>query len=839
MRKNRTINDIFIGREFLNIEGRGNKHPTLIQYYANLNVNKTRDDLIELIGLDLETDADTGELKLIGFFEGNNDTYEGSYRYYFDNLLKHMISNIKGAIKKGKNLAYWNAFDGIHILKLFILHEYSEARKFDAFERYGRVSGEFDNKKLEWEVRPVITVEMDQYLIGIKQVVRDSIQFFIQNKQSKAISTCWGYNIASLYKNSLENVADASKGGRFTWYSKLSKEAHIVDWIRFETDPEYRELVLKSNKLDSRSAMALGYEVLKDFKEAHGVYPVSLISSGSLARSAIVAQVDNDLKHLDLEKDELNAKRKELLSSIPIKNHLDNWLNKYDEKLVKDLYLRMVESYSAGYIDAISFGSAEKGWYCDLAQAYPSEIIKLPDLRESTLEHGEGCPPVIDNSFILCRGLINIPNIVDYHSVTIKHFVNKTTNIRPTGDFYATYYIEERDYLLSLGASFKEESWIAVVTKGKLSVLSKIALKLISLRDNLISLGKSSERIVKDTVNSIYGIEYEAVEIFEEIDGVPVRVGYRAGEFWNPLYAGRITARTRLKMSISAEKIAENGGTPIVIMTDSITFKGKKTDLPRDIVFPWGVTGIKTQKTVGYYEEPEEVRDIVCFGSGRYGFQKFDKKENKWKYVTKRRGLNVVDIDDPKGLIDDDEFTWSNVMKLAVDSQVTTINVKVRSLITVPTARKQSKKYDIYDLGRIVEQTREVVLVANTKRLLNQDIFDINKLASGLVKTKSIHLSHGMFVDSNYVDGTYPVLREKSKEFTMKTVKARNRITGAKRQKKFYKNNTEDIAKKKKGKYHLCKDAGFNRDEATKMMSWSFERIEMAIVKRRSEVNDN
>ena len=98
MRKNRRINELFIGKEHLNLEGRTIKSPTLIQYYANLNVNKTRDDLIELIGLDIETDKDTGEMKLAGFYEGDHDTYEGSYRPYYENHLDRIITNIKYAI---------------------------------------------------------------------------------------------------------------------------------------------------------------------------------------------------------------------------------------------------------------------------------------------------------------------------------------------------------------------------------------------------------------------------------------------------------------------------------------------------------------------------------------------------------------------------------------------------------------------------------------------------------------------------------------------------------------------------------------------------------------------
>ena len=835
MRKNRRLNELFIGNEFLNLEGRTIKHPALIQYYANLNVNKTRDDMIGLFGMDVETDAETGEMKLLGFYEGNSDNYEGNYRSYTDNLIDHLIMNIKYAIKKQKNIAYWRSFDAIQIMRLFILHDYSESRQADALERYGKVSGEFNRKTHEWEVRPVIVIDRGHFIIGVKQVIRDSMQFFIQNKASKLVSTCWGFNIASLYLNGLEKEADDSKGGRFEWYSKLDEEAHIVDWKRFDVDEEYRNLVLKSNELDARGAMGLGFEVQKDFKEAFGAFPVSLISQGGHARSAIVAQINNDLIKDGYNKEEIKYRKLKMLNSIPIMTHLDRWLEKYDEKVVKDLYFKFTEAYSGGYIEAIMFGYTKKGWFADIASAYPAVIKTLWDLTGSKLKYGEGDPPDIKYSYVFIRGLVRYPMGVDYHSITIKHPVDHGNNIRPTGSFKATYTKDERDFALSLGATFSEESWTSVITKGKISVLGNVTNKLIDLRNRLIKEGKLAEAQVKRMVNSLYGIQFEAVNIHEEIEGKPERVGYRAGEFWNPLYATIITSRTRLILAKACTEIVKNGGKPIILMTDSITWEGKKTDLPKILKFKWGESGIKLEKTLGYFEDPEEIRDMISFGSGRYGFRKFNIKDNKWYYTNKRRGLNIVDIDDPEGVVVSSEFSWENIMKEAVHNNSTNIKVKVRSLLSVATIRKQSKVYSIYDLGRIVEQFRDVDLVGNKKRLFNPDIYDINKLNKGLIKTKAIHLSYGMFVEGGVVDGTLPMLREKASLLKMTTKKIRKRITTKKRQKKFYDNNKDDFKIKRKEKYKISREGGFNRNDAVKMMSWSFENIDLAIKERRKE----
>ena len=48
----RRENELFIGTEHLNIEGRSIKHPALIKIYANVNVNKLSTEPVKLYGLD-------------------------------------------------------------------------------------------------------------------------------------------------------------------------------------------------------------------------------------------------------------------------------------------------------------------------------------------------------------------------------------------------------------------------------------------------------------------------------------------------------------------------------------------------------------------------------------------------------------------------------------------------------------------------------------------------------------------------------------------------------------------------------------------------------------------
>jgi hypothetical protein len=72
----RRKNDLFIGKNYLNQEGLNVKHPGRISLYANPNINKIKDKHVDLVGLDIETDAKTAEMKLLGFWNGEKDTIE-------------------------------------------------------------------------------------------------------------------------------------------------------------------------------------------------------------------------------------------------------------------------------------------------------------------------------------------------------------------------------------------------------------------------------------------------------------------------------------------------------------------------------------------------------------------------------------------------------------------------------------------------------------------------------------------------------------------------------------------------------------------------------------------
>lgn len=898
-------NELYIGTEHLTLEGRSIKHPSLIRYYATVNHDKLGKAPIDTIGVDIETNHETGEMMLLGFYDNNHH-----YHYAINNFVEKLFMVIKGCYKNQMALAYWNRLDPYVILRE-LLQTVDTPTADRAMMRFGKESGEWNKKEGKWEIEPVFKMQIGHYEFGIKQIIRSNIQFYLIHNDTTKLRTVWAYDIAGLYKSGLEKEA----GSRFDWYSKVDESAHKVNWMDFSTDAHYREnIVLKSNALDARAAMELAYEVQNDFYKAFDAYPKSLVSQGALARTAIVGVINNDLR--DLSGQSLDDEVAKRVKSIGFMNYYDEWAKNFGHDFMKDLYCLFTESYSGGYIDSISYGYAEEGWYADIASAYPGVIQHLYDLSDATWEYGTGEPKRASKGYTFIRGTVTIPKEVNYHPITVKHPLHKDTNIRPTGTFKASYILEERDHLKALGATFHDEEWYMIETNGETSYLGNVCKTFINLRKELKAQGNSAEYMAKIASNSLYGILFEAVDthtefevdkdiiidetrhddykeilkeyrhsmnlesirkelkflygehyqnlfyrwhskngslapdtvaeelketgiyikainpvdIIQEIDELYTletksinketvtvkqirRDGYRAGEFWNPLYAAIITAQTRILMSKAANAIEENGGQPIILMTDSITWKGNKDMLPEKYV--------RHEKTLGYFETPEKVKDIICLGSGRYGFKMWNDKTQGWTdYEAKRRGLNAVAIHDKNGEPLGD-FNWSKVLQEMVNADDTKINISVRTLIS-PGAVYLSNQYTLNDLGRIVEQTRNIqAIVGDTKREIHPDIDNPHRLQKEMIKTESLFLNPGIFGKYKINDQTLPYLREKLMQKELKTQKDTKRKSWKKASRTYHAKNKL----KQMQRYQQLKDMGYKRNDAKKMAKWTDERL--------------
>ena len=887
----RRENELYIGTEYLNLEGRMIKHPSLIHEIANVNVNKTRKDPIKLIGLDIETDYKIGDLRLLGIWDSIK------YIPIHENFLNTLLMYAKMAAKKDMAFAYWNRLDPFVILKEFMAYV-EDDEKQKALARFGKISGEWNKDLHEWTVEPVIQIQIGNFTFGILQAIRSSIQFFIHNQYKTGFKKVWAYDIAQLYQSGLEKEATS----RFDYYSKVDKSAHLVDWERFKTDNHYKyNIVLKSNELDARAVHDLGRSIQEEFKSAFGYYPRTLISQGSLARSAIIANISEKYQHLS-DAQQVKAITEDV-KSIGIMNYYDVWTNKYGQDVMKDLYALATESYSGGYIEAIRYGYAKEGYYTDIASAYPGVIQNLYDLRNAEIIKGTGTPPDIEHSYCFIRGDVNIPRNVNFHTITVKHIVHKATNIRPTGIFRASYTLNERKFLEEQGATFENEEWYVVKTEGKKNVLAKVCTDFVDLRTKLLKEGNTAQYMAKIAANSLYGILFEAVDTYsektekhqettkfyelqlspylkkinlsnikEEINywygelgykiymrwhsdkglypdqvkqeletfGIYMdhetefdilneinkmyeytivdkeyeianvyRNGYRAGEFWNPILASIITSETRLTMAKAATAIEKNGGKVIVMMTDSLFWTGKADMIPSELV--------KEKKTLGYFEKVSKVYNIVCLGSGRYGYQDADGE-----YTSKKRGLNAGVIQDEEG-IDITDFNWLQALEIMAKTNKDIIDMQVRTLVS-PGLILGNSAYTYRDLGRIVEEDREIdAIVGKNKRDYDEALKNPKVLAKQLVDTYPLYLQPNM-AGKGIVDQTLPQLRHLMMHKDIITSEQRKKLKTLDRVKQHYKQLDRNAGYKEKYKY--LKDFGFSRDEATKMKSWSIERIE-------------
>ncbi len=787
----RRSNELFIGAEHLNIEGRAIKHPALIKVYATPNVNKISDTPLGLIGLDLETNHLTGELKLLGFWNGSQYAW-----YYNQTFIEVLFTWIRYCDKHDKSIAYWNRLDPFVLYKQFFQYMTDDEIK-TSLEKFGKVGGDWQEGV--WRIKPVTQMHIGEYEFGIMNVIRSSVQFYFYKAGWENLRTVWAYDIAQLYEGGLEKEATS----RLSYYSKVDKSAHLVNWERFENDTEYQTLVLHSNELDSRAVYDLGIAIQNEFKSAFNQFPRTLISQGSLARAAIVASLKEKYQedHQSMVQD---------IKSIGFINYYDSWVDKFGGDVVKDLYALSMEAYSGGQIETYMYGYSKDAYTADITSAYPSVIVNLYDLRGAKITKGEGDPPHIDYSYCFIRGEVDIPLEVDYHPLTVKHPIHHETNIRAVGEYRASYTIEERDFLLALGVTFKNEVWYNIETKGKLSPLAEVTKGFVELRTRLRAEGNSAQYMAKIAMNSIYGILYEAVDTYVELDNETFRDGYRAGEFFNPIYATMITSRTRITISKACHEIKNRGGKPILVMTDSLFWNGSIDMLPDTM---W-----KAKKTLGYFEKPSHVNDLVCLGSGRYGYVSEDG------YIqAKKRGLNISDIHDPDGV--KEEFNWLRALNFAKRNNSTMVTIKVRTLISVGLVLN-NHSYKPIDIGRVIEDTRNVdLIVGATKRKYNSSIRDAQKLLNGLIETKPIYLAYGMNGKDEINDQTLPKLRELLVKMEAKTTKEKNAIHSKNTSKTYYHKHKNNINELRSSMYQELRDLGYNSKEANSMKAWSTERL--------------
>lgn len=679
-------------------------HHLLIGRFSRV-VEHHRDTPIPLIGLDIETDHTTGEPRLMGF-SYSDDFYHPEEYPTLDSLFRLVTSTIQNS--PDTQFVTWGNLDINCIIRLFDPTD-SERKRISR-----GISGKFRNGK--WLNFPPL---MRPVLGGLRQFCIDhyipgrSLRLGIVD--SGHYHTVWVYNLSQFYETTIRSTARAMG---LEWQD-YDENTHLIDWRMFDSVQQYKNDCLASNEQDARTVRLMARNLQEIFYKVFDAYPALLVSAGSLADASVS-------KELDMQDYAANSW-----------NYLKYSVFGGESEDVTLAECLLSEAYSAGYVDQFAIGYFPELHTADISSAYPHKIRQLPDLRYCELHVGSGDPTrhikqleKEDRKVFTAaiRGRVTIPENLQYHPITTK--TPQKQNIRPIGTFQAAYLLEEREFCEKYGAKFEREKYVIfALTEYHPAPIARVSMKLAELRDNYRKLAfeqpKESDEYrlydamqyrVKVIDNSLYGKTVATTEIIElNESGDPDITGYKAGDRFNMLYGSWITALTRVQLAQACMSITENGGNPVMAMTDSVYWQGRLTDLPDDV--------IAQEKTAGYFEPPHSVQDFYLVKTGQYEFRYGDN----WYH--KMRGLNVPYED----RVDSESFyrklicDFTSGLSPYAHPEDIEIPVNTRKLITVGS-------HDLDHLGLVSDGTALLRPFVLSAKQIEPFVMDWPKTLNGSIR---------------------------------------------------------------------------------------------------------
>ena len=592
----------------------------------------------------------------------------GKYYYTETDFFDVFHNLLIESIREKCDILTWSRYDNTHILKMLLSKIDDEDEIYKILRRVGKVT-------------PVFSYKYKNFDFVLKNIIKDSFIFEVNDGQNKP-KRITIYNLKNLYHDGLEKVA---KNYGLDYYSKLGEEYHIIDKERYYKDNEYKKMVLLSNELDNRVIIDIANIMLENFKKFTGVYPKSIFTNGSIARSYLLAY--KEIKVRDLQ-----------FKSIFNKSVYFNELLDYS-----------MRAYHGGKIESYVLGYIEKAKISDETSAYPYALSKLPKLTNKVHYH-TGTKFLNDfyYAFIRCDIIINNENFI--HPVIVKNPINNA-NISPYG------YIEnviitkiEYDYLLDNGIVVIVKDYYGIEHIDGIFPYKNLVYHLFENRIKYSKSNKSVSDMFKTIINSLYGLNYELTDIFKESDNEIYWSGYRAGDFFNPVIASYITAFTRTYISEVSYNILKNGGEVYLNMTDSIIFNGEIT-----------LDVFSEEKVLGKFEVPTEIKDIIILGAGRYEY----KEEFSNKYIIKNRGFSVSRKD--KSFYSDFDLTDK-------------FTIKTREFVS--SFKATTKKYSFREMGHLLDSDYIInPFNLGGKRVVENYNIDLNK---EYTRTRPIRLEKGV-----------------------------------------------------------------------------------------------
>jgi len=424
-------------------------HPLFIKGYKT-PMPRFSETPLQVIGLDVETEVETGKPKLIGLWypEPVNE-YHAIYNPTLKDLYDIVFQLANNASQY--QIVTWGNLDIQAMLRLFDPTQDERAmvsRGLSANVKKGQFVGSPPIQR---------TVDNTPFFVGHYISGRSLRLGYLHNNREYSR---WVYNISQFFPGLIRENAI---GLGLPWRD-FPRDTHLVNWKKYAINPSYRNLVKLSNKQDAMTVQLLTENLQERFHRVFHCYPKLLVSNGSLTDTAVSKLLSEDTEDY--------------------KANSWKWLveNVWDDEpeIADKAEQLLTEAFSAGYVDQFAMGYFPKVYQADIASAYPAIIRALPDLRYAVLVSGEN---TLDADILdlkekgreietaIIEGKVTIPKSLRFHPITLKTL--RRENFRPTGTFYAAYTLEEREFCMSHGATFTEENYVIVALKKR--VVSPLA----------------------------------------------------------------------------------------------------------------------------------------------------------------------------------------------------------------------------------------------------------------------------------------------------------------------------------------------------------------------------
>lgn len=602
--------------------------------------------------IDIETIDN--ELFLIGAIKNQQ------YNYTLINFIDFLNDLFLDSIQHNKDILSWSRYDNTFIIKTLI-EQFDNDTKTTILNRIGRLT-------------PLFSYEYKDFTIEITNVIKENIVITIYDKEDhkKRLTL---YNLKNLFTDDLENSA---KDYKLTYYSKMGKEYHLIEKARFFLDSDYKDKVIQSNLLDNKVLIDLANGLLKNFKHITGKLPKTMFTAGSLARSYLLTLDNINFNFHSLMKD-------------------NSYFNKTLDYSMKAYHGGKIESYIVGFV--------KQAKIIDITSAYPYALSLLPKLtNEVVVSSDTELLKTFYYAYIKCIITIDDDNLI--HPITIQSPIN-VAMISPVGTFESIITKVEYDYLLNKGVKVKVIDYVAVKHEEGIYPYKDMIQHLFDSRIANKKKNPSLSGLYKLILNSLYGITYELTDTFKDKNNDIEWIGYRAGDFFNPLIASYITGITRTYLSEVSSNIIDNGGKVYLNMTDSIIYDGEVS-----------LNVFSDDKILGKFEKPTTIKKVMILGAGRYEYYDEFKKH----YTIKTRGFSVITKD--KSFYSELDFDNETI-------------IKQRVLITFFKAT--TNKYSLKQLGYLIEEDYKIdPFNLGGKRII--DNLNVN-LKKGYTTTRPVRLS--------------------------------------------------------------------------------------------------